>query len=49
MDCPDGVLTRQKVLDMLTFTLPPQNGQIVCDMIFTAFDQDQNGWIDFKE
>jgi len=49
MDCPDGMLTKEKVLEMLTFILPRENGKIVADMIFTAFDKDQNGWIDFNE
>ena len=57
MDCPDGMLTREKVLEMLLYILPrsePQtnisllkikifsfreNGQIVADLIFTAFDK----------
>ena len=49
MDCPDGVLTKEKVLSMLMFILPRENGQIVADLIFTAFDKDKNGWIDFNE
>jgi len=49
MDCPDGMLTKEKVLSMLTFILPRDNGQIVADLIFTAFDKDRNGWIDFNE
>ena len=49
MDCPDGVLTKEKVLSMLMIILPRENGQIVADLIFTAFDKDKNGWIDFNE
>ena len=57
MDCPDGMLTREKVLEMLLYILPRsatkiflfeifskyflyrENGQIVADLIFTAFDK----------
>ena len=49
MDCPDGLLTKEKVLSMLMIILPRENGQIVADLIFTAFDKDKNGWIDFNE
>ena len=61
MDCPEGVLTKEKVkqcertvsimmgmgmgtihlqvLDMLLFILPRDNGHIIADLIFTAFDK----------
>ena len=50
MDCPQGILTKDKVdaechdahpqvLDMLLFILPKENGHIVADLIFTAFDR----------
>ena len=66
MDCPDGMLTREKVLEMLLYILPRfqparqqqakiflskifsyrENGQIVADLIFTAFDKvmEKPGW-----
>lgn len=49
MDCPEGILTRVKVMEMLTFILPRDNGKIIADLIFSTFDSDKNGWIDFKE
>ena len=66
MDCPEGVLTKEKVgviiaqlhndtkintrhqtlkqknhqvLEMLLFILPRDNGHIIADLIFTAFDK----------
>ena len=50
MDCPQGILTKDKVeqnaitshcqvLDMLLFILPKENGHIVADLIFSAFDR----------
>jgi hypothetical protein len=39
MDCPEGVLTREKVLEMLLFILPRDTGHIVAELIFTAFDR----------
>jgi len=49
MDCPEGVLTKVKVMEMLTFMLPRDNGKIIADLIFSTFDKDKNGWIDFNE
>ena len=49
MDCPDGVLTKVKLLDMLSSILPMDNGRIVAELIFNTFDKDGNGWIDFNE
>jgi len=49
MDCPEGILTKAKVMEMLTFILPSENGKIIADLIFGTFDKDKNGWIDFNE
>ena len=49
MDCPEGILTKVKVMEMLTFILPRDNGKIIADLIFSTFDKDKNGWIDFNE
>jgi len=49
MDCPDGILTRKKVLEMLQQILPKDNGETVTNLIFAGFDKDGNGWIDFNE
>lgn len=49
MDCPDGILTKIKVVEMLSKILPDENGAIVADVIFSTFDRDGSGWIDFNE
>ena len=49
MDCPSGVLTRDKVFEMLSVSLPAENGKIVSDLIFSTFDKDKNNFIDFNE
>ena len=49
MDCPSGVLTREKVFEMLSVSLPAENGKIVADLIFSTFDKDKNNFIDFNE
>ena len=49
MDCPDGVLTKVKLLEMMSSILPADNGRIVAELIFSTFDKDGNGWIDFNE
>ena len=49
MDCPEGILTKVKVMEMLTIILPRDNGKIIADLIFSTFDKDKNGWIDFNE
>ena len=46
---PDGMITKENVITMLTVTLPEDKAEIVADLIFTAFDKDRNGTIDFKE
>ena len=48
-DCPEGALTIQKVKEMMNFILPDQNGEIVANLIFSAFDKDNNGSLDFCE
>ena len=49
MDCPEGILTKEKMMEMLTVILPSDNGKIIADLIFSTFDKDKNGWIDFNE
>ena len=49
MDCPEGVLTRTKLQEMLITILPADNCNIITDLIFNTFDRDGDGWIDFKE
>jgi Ca2+-binding EF-hand superfamily protein len=49
MDCPEGNLTIEKVREMMNFILPDENGGIVTDLIFSSFDKDNNGSLDFCE
>ena len=48
-DNPDGMITKENVITMLTVSIPEDKAEIVADLIFTAFDKDRNGTIDFKE
>ena len=49
MDCPEGTLTIAKVREMMNFILPDENGDIVANLIFSSFDKDKNGALDFCE
>ena len=42
-DCPEGALTVEKVKEMMNFILPDQNGEIVANLIFSAFEVQING------
>ncbi|XP_040583468.1 neuronal calcium sensor 2 [Lepeophtheirus salmonis] len=48
-DCPDGTLTKKKILEMYEVILPNANSSLFVDQIFRIFDKDGNGTIDFKE
>ena len=48
-DCPDGTLSKTKILDMYSMILPAGNAHVFVDQIFRIFDKDGNGSIDFKE
>ena len=48
-DCPDGILTKVTVSDMLSSILPQDNVRVVIDLIFSTFDKDNNDFIDFNE
>ena len=48
-DCPDGTLTIEKVKEMMNVSLPDENGEIVANLIFSSFDKDHNGSLDFCE
>ena len=49
LDCPDGILTKDKVSEMLSLILPQDNVRVVTDLIFSTFDKDKNNFIDFNE
>ena len=49
IDCPQGTLSVDKVKEMMNIILPDENGDIVANLIFSAFDKDNNGSLDFCE
>ena len=49
IDCPKGTLTIEKVKNMMNLILPDENGDIVANLIFSSFDKDKNGSLDFCE
>ena len=48
-DGPEGTLTIEKVKNMMNLILPDENGDIVANLIFSSFDKDKNGSLDFCE
>jgi len=48
-DCPEGRLYKSKIIDMYSMIIPRKNATVLVDHIFRVFDQDDNGFIDFKE
>ena len=47
-DNPEGTLTKEKMMDMYCAILTVKKATIFVDQIFTKFDTDNNGSIDFK-
>ena len=47
-DNPDGKLTKVKMMNMYTAVLSVKKATIFVEQIFTKFDTDCNGTIDFK-
>ena len=47
-DCPNGKLYRQKVTEVYDELVPNGNHKFFVDQIFRIFDQDANGYLDFK-
>ena len=47
-DNPDGTLSKAKMLDMYSDVLSIAKANMFVDQIFTKFDKDSNGTIDFK-
>ena len=46
-DCPHGLLEKKKVMSMLMNILPEENVKILTEQIFTLYDKDKNGSINF--
>ena len=47
-DCPNGKLYKQKVTEVYDEIVPNGNHKFFVDQIFRIFDQDANGYLDFK-
>ena len=48
-DCPDGRLTKTQFVSIYNTLWPEGNADKLCEHVFRAFDNDGNGYIDFKE
>ena len=48
-DCPSGVLTKEKFVDVYKLFFPRGNAENFCNHVFRTFDTDKNGEINFVE
>lgn len=48
-DCPDGLLSKTKFLEVYSTFFPTGNPDKFCNHVFRSFDGDNSGKIDFKE
>ena len=48
-DCPSGILTKDKFIDVYKLFFPRGNAENFCNHIFRTFDTDKNGEINFVE
>ncbi|XP_014678491.1 PREDICTED: neuronal calcium sensor 2-like isoform X2 [Priapulus caudatus] len=48
-DCPSGQLSRKKFIEVYKQFFPTGKAETFCDHVFRTFDQDNSGYIDFKE
>jgi len=48
-DCPDGLLSKSKFLEVYSTFFPAGNPDQFCEHVFRSFDKDNSGKIDFKE
>lgn len=49
VDCPDGKLSRDKFIEIYKVFFKGGNPEKFCQHVYRTFDEDGNGWIDFKE
>jgi len=49
VDCPDGKLQREKFIEIYKVFFKGGNPAKFCQHVYRTFDEDGNGWIDFKE
>ena len=48
-DCPSGILTKEKFVDVYKLFFPRGNAENFCNHVFRTFDTDKNGEINFVE
>ncbi|CAF2006981.1 unnamed protein product [Rotaria magnacalcarata] len=48
-DCPSGKLDKKQFLNVYKKFYPEGKADKYCNFVFTAFDTDNNNWIDFTE
>ncbi|KAL3868848.1 hypothetical protein ACJMK2_041605 [Sinanodonta woodiana] len=48
-DCPDGLLSETKFLEVYSTFFPSGNPKKFCEHVFRSFDGDHSGKIDFRE
>ncbi|CAE1332105.1 Frequenin-1,Neuronal calcium sensor 1,Neuron-specific calcium-binding protein hippocalcin,Hippocalcin-like protein 1,Neuronal calcium sensor 2,Visinin-like protein 1,Calcium-binding protein NCS-1,Neurocalcin homolog,Neurocalcin-delta A,Neurocalcin-delta B,Hippocalcin-like protein 4,Neurocalcin,Neurocalcin-delta [Acanthosepion pharaonis] len=48
-DCPKGLLTKSKLMEVYSDLFRQGNPEAFCDHVFRTFDHDNSGHIDFKE
>ena len=49
VDCPDGKLSKEKFMEIYQGFFKGGNPEKFCENVYRTFDEDGNGWIDFKE
>ena len=48
-DCPDGKLSKDKLIDIYRGFFKGGKPEKFCEQVYRTFDADGNGWVDFKE
>lgn len=49
VDCPNGKLSKDKFIEIYKVFFKGGNPEKFCQHVYRTFDEDGNGWIDFKE
>ena len=47
-ECPDGRLSKEHLNGLFNRIFPEGESEVFCDHIFRIFDDDNNGFLDFK-
>ena len=48
-DCPSGKMTQEDLINLYEVLFPKTKSKVFCDNLFRAYDEDGDGYIDFKE